>query len=92
MKKQLLLFTAMTASFISAKAATISETIDGFFKPIVENYLIPVIFWDPIKFFGFDVGADVPIVVVWLIFGAIFFTFKMKFINFRGFKHAIGLV
>ena len=33
-----------------------------------------------------------PIVVVWLVFGAIYFTFRMNFINFRGFKHAIGLV
>ena len=45
-----------------------------------------------IKFLGFDVGADVPIVVIWLVFGAIYFTFRMRFINVRGFKHAIGLV
>ena len=37
----------MLISAISAKAATLSETIDGFFKPIVDDYLIPVIFWDP---------------------------------------------
>jgi len=82
----------MLISAISAKAATLSETIDSFFKPIVDNYLVPVIFWDPIKAMGFDVGASVPIVVVWLVFGAIYFTFRMNFINFRGFKHAIGLV
>ena len=82
----------MLISAISAKAATLSETIDSFFKPIVDNYLVPVIFWDPIKAMGFDVGADVPIVVVWLVFGAVYFTFRMNFINFRGFKHAIGLV
>ena len=53
---------------------------------------MPVIFWDPLKFFGFDIGADIPIVVLWLVFGALFFTFRMKFINFRGFKHALSLV
>jgi AGCS family alanine or glycine:cation symporter len=53
---------------------------------------VPVIFWDPLKFFGFDIGADIPIVVLWLVFGALFFTFRMKFINFRGFKHALSLV
>ena len=37
-------------------------------------------------------GADMPIVVIWLVFGAVFFTFRMNFINFKGFKHAIGLV
>ena len=92
MKKQILLFFSMNFAFITARAETLSETIDGFFKPIVEDYLIPVIFWDPIKFFGFDIGADVPIVVVWLVFGAIYFTFKMKFINFRGFRHAVDLI
>ena len=92
MKNKLSLFILMLISTFSSKAATLSETIDGFFKPIVDDYLYPVIFWDPIKFFGFDVGADVPIVVVWLVFGAVYFTLKMKFINFRGFKHAIELV
>ena len=33
-----------------------------------------------------------PFVVVWLVFGAIFFTFRMKFINIRGFRHALDLV
>ena len=92
MKNKLSLFILMLISAISAKAATLSETIDSFFKPIVDNYLVPVIFWDPIKAMGFDVGADVPIVVVWLVFGAVYFTFRMNFINFRGFKHAISLV
>ena len=72
---------------------SLSETIDGFFKPIVDNYLIPIIFWDPIKFLGIDLGElDIPIVVIWLIFGAIYFTFRMKLINFRGFIHAVGLI
>ena len=92
MKNKLSLFIIMLLSAVSAKAATLSETIDGFFKPIVDNYLVPVIFWDPVKAMGFDIGASVPIVVVWLVFGAIYFTVRMNFINFRGFKHAIGLV
>ena len=37
-------------------------------------------------------GADLPLVVLWLVAGAIFFTFYMGFINIRGFKHAIQLV
>ncbi len=35
---------------------------------------------------------NIPFIVVWLVLGAIFFTIKMRFINFRGFKHAIELV
>ena len=92
MTKKISLLTLMLISAFTSKAATLSEKIDSFFKPIVENYLVPIIFWDPIKAMGFDVGASVPIVVVWLVFGAIYFTFKMNFINIRGFKHAIGLV
>ncbi len=35
---------------------------------------------------------NIPFIVVWLVLGAIFFTLRMKFINFKGFKHAIQLV
>ena len=34
----------------------------------------------------------IPFIVVWLVFGAIFFTIRMKFINIRGFKHSLELV
>lgn len=33
-----------------------------------------------------------PLIVLWLVLGALFFTIRMKFINFRGPKHAIELV
>ncbi|MDT0643003.1 amino acid carrier protein [Zunongwangia sp. F363] len=34
---------------------------------------------------------SIPFIVVWLIFGAAFFTIKMGFINIRGFGHALDL-
>ncbi|GGH76494.1 MAG: amino acid carrier protein [Bacteroidetes bacterium] len=34
---------------------------------------------------------SIPFIVVWLVLGALFFTLRMKFINVRGFKHAIQL-
>ena len=34
----------------------------------------------------------IPLVVGWLVVGAIFFTIRMGFINFRGFKHALDVV
>ena len=37
-------------------------------------------------------GADIPLIVVWLIAAATFFTFYLGFLNVRGFKHAIDLV
>ena len=92
MKEKVSLLFIMLFASVSAKASSICERIDSFFKPIVVDYLVPVIFWDPIKFLGFDIGADVPIVVIWLVFGAVYFTFRMGLINIRGFIHAIGLV
>ncbi|SHG37600.1 alanine or glycine:cation symporter, AGCS family [Salegentibacter echinorum] len=35
---------------------------------------------------------NIPFIVVWLIFGAAFFTIKMGFVNFKGFKHSFDLV
>ncbi len=35
---------------------------------------------------------SIPFIVVWLLIGAIYFTFIFNFISFRGFKHAIHLV
>lgn len=36
--------------------------------------------------------SPIPFVVVWLMVGAIFFTIYMRFINFRGFRHAIDII
>ena len=44
-------------------------------------------------FFAVEVaGVDVPLVVVWLAFAAVFCTVYFRGINLRGFRHAIGLV
>ncbi|MGY5850344.1 amino acid carrier protein [Salegentibacter sp. F14] len=34
---------------------------------------------------------NIPFIVIWLIFGAAFFTVRMGFINFRGFRHSLDL-
>lgn len=41
---------------------------------------------------GKPMTAPLPIIVVWLIIGAVIFTIYMGFINIRGFKHAIQIV
>lgn len=63
---------------------TLSDSINSLFEPIV-NIMAKVIFWEPFS-------AGIPIVVIWLVVGAIFFTIRMNFISIRGFKHAIQLV
>ncbi|MDP6963072.1 MAG: alanine/glycine:cation symporter family protein [Planctomycetota bacterium] len=55
----------------------VSFLSDFFFKPI------PIPFSD---------GQDAPLVVLWLVLGAIFFTFRMGFINLRGLGHSIKVV
>ena len=62
----------------------LSKSINSIFDPIVE-IMSKIIFWEP-----FSMG--IPIVVIWLISGAVFFTLKMKFVNIFYFKHAIDLV
>jgi len=37
-------------------------------------------------------GAALPVTVLWLVLGAIVFTFYLGFINIRGFRHAIRVV
>ncbi len=66
---------------------TLSEKIDSWFQPIVDA-LGTVIFWEPFASWG----VHLPLVVIWLVVGATFFTLYMGFINFRGVRHAIELV
>ncbi|NJN50847.1 MAG: alanine:cation symporter family protein [Gammaproteobacteria bacterium] len=46
-----------------------------------------------IVFFSISIfGSDVPLIVIWLIAGGVFFTGYLKFINVRGFAEAIRVV
>ncbi len=70
---------------------TTAEKINAWFEPLVE-LLSAVLFWDPLVALGYDIGARVPLVVLWLIAGGAWFTVRMGFVNIRGFRHAVGLV
>jgi AGCS family alanine or glycine:cation symporter len=64
----------------------VDETINQAFTPFAK------VFSDVI-FFSVSVGgADLQLIVLWLVVGALFFTFYLRFINFRGFLHALRLV
>ena len=67
-------------------SASIDETINAATAPIASAIGAFVFFKIPVF------GAQLPLVVLWLVVGAVFFTFRMGFINIRGFKHAIELV
>ncbi len=64
----------------------IDETINQAFAPIAKAF-------SNIVFFSVSVdGTDLQLIVLWLIVGAVFFTFYLRFINLRGFLHALRLV
>lgn len=66
-----------TFDFIDAGAGHLVDWLGFvFFAPL------PIPFTD---------GETVPLVVLWLVVGAIFFTLRMRFINIRGFRHAIDV-
>jgi len=77
-----LLFSGSAVASEGRLDTVISEAI----APFV-NVIVGVIFY------SINIGeASVPLIVIWLIAGAVFFTFYFRFINFRAFKHAIDLV
>ena len=61
------------------------QQVDAFFGQYVVSPLADVLFWT-------IPGIELPLVVAWLLGGAVFFTLRMRFVNFRLFKHAIDLV
>lgn len=70
-----------------AQEKGIDEKINDAITPLVEQ-LEKIIFWEPFSSFGFNM----PLVVIWLVIGATFFTFYMGFVNLKGLKHAYELI
>lgn len=68
-----------------------NEAINRFFQPIV-SFLDLILFWDPFAIAGIELPVKIPFIIIWLIAGAVFFSVYLRFINLRGFKHAIDLV
>jgi len=68
--------------------------LEAFFTGTVVAALESVIFFDVWFWDGGPGQPDVklPLVVLWLMFGATFFTLRFRFINLRGFRHAIDCV
>lgn len=67
-------------------APSIDERLDQAFSGIADVADRIVMFEVPIA------GVDVPLIVVWLIAGAAFFSVFLGFINVRGFRHALRIV
>ena len=66
-------------------AEGLEATLDKFFGDFLVTPVATLLFW-PIP------GINMPIVVAWLLLGAIFFTVRTRFVGVRLFGHAIQLV
>ncbi|MEE2672339.1 MAG: alanine/glycine:cation symporter family protein [Myxococcota bacterium] len=71
----------------------ILDSLESFFKEWVVASIDAVLFFD-VAFWdnGSEAEIQLPIVVLWLVFGALFFTLRFQFINFRGFLHGVDCV
>lgn len=76
--------TAAAKQAEDAKPKSLEQRIDSAFGGIVA-VMAKVMFWE-------IPGLKMPFIVAWLAFGAIFFTFRMTFVNIRLFGHAIEVV
>jgi AGCS family alanine or glycine:cation symporter len=70
------------------EADGLQAVVDGAFGR-VNGFLASGMFYNVLKLFSDEPTHNIPLAVALLVSGAIFFTLRMGFINFRGFKHAI---
>ena len=83
-------FLTTVTLLLFAPLANAQQSIDAFINDAVQpltSFISSVVFYSVPLF-----GNDIPLVVAWLVFAAVFFTFYFNFLNFRGFGHAISLV
>ncbi|MDE0952805.1 MAG: hypothetical protein OSA45_16205, partial [Halioglobus sp.] len=71
---------------LSVSAAGIDAGINAAMAPITDA-VAGFIFYEVRVF-----GSQLPLIILWLISAAVFFTFYFGFINLRGFKHAFELL
>lgn len=95
--KVMSLIMGLLISFLSLPASaqeaerTLSQAINDAISPLT-NIVSEFIFY-PIPLSWLIEGAPgIPIIVVWLFAGALFFTIYMGFVNFRGLKQSLRIV
>lgn len=68
------------------QSPSLDALIDGAMRPVADA-ASAFIFYSVELF-----GVQVPLIVLWLVAGGVFFTVYLRFINFRGFRHAIDII
>ena len=73
--------------------ASFFATLESVFELIIVKPVEKVLFLD-LAFWDNATGdrVQLPIVVAWLVLGALFFTFRFQFVNVRAFRHSIDCV
>jgi len=66
-------------------ANSIDESINAWMVPISKT-VADIVFYSVPVF-----GTQLPLVVVWLVLAAVFFTFYFNFLSISGFKHALKI-
>ena len=83
------------AKAAKAPAPSLSERIDEKFGAVV-GFMAGILFVEVLQFEKITelkeaASVGVPLIVLVLVFGALFFTVYHRFLNIRGFKHAIDV-
>ena len=86
MKSNRLIFSLIAIVSMPLSATGIDAYINSAIQPLTDIFS-SFIFYE-IEIFG----APMPLIVLWLIGAAIFFTAYLNFLNLRGFKHAFQLL
>ncbi|MBN8566574.1 MAG: alanine:cation symporter family protein [Flavobacteriales bacterium] len=87
MKKLFSLLAILIPIMSFSQEKGLDEKINDIIKPAVDA-MASVFFYRPFE----SIGFDMPLVVLWLVVGATFFTLYMGFINLKGLKHAFQLI
>jgi len=79
---------ALTGLHAAVEAGrSVDDAINDFMAPITAAVMKVIFVTLPL-----GEGVNVPFVLVWLVAGAVFFTAFFRFINIRGFRHALDVV
>ena len=83
---QLLVIFLVLLNFFSSRAAGIDESINSMMEPI-SSAVAGFIFFE-----ANILGAQLPLIILWLVGAAFFFTVYLGFLNLTGFRHAFHLL
>lgn len=85
-------FATSHAALAQGEERTFSEMVNDTISPVTDFFANDIIFYSVPMDWLVDGAPALPIIVVWLLSFAVFFTVYMGFINLRGFTQAIRIV